>query len=205
MQTHSNLYYSHRWSTVITAQSTVVTYCFLKRNMKHNGLHWQQMTAVVAVAAANGAVCSKVRLYDTGWSLCSMALPKWASRRYLSQSWPFEGPGEWEWAACCFYSAQTPWLITLGNHKRPVSRENFRPVSPSSFSSVPALCLYSRVRVKEDKLLYFMSACMSIIVCVCVYVCQDPLPHIPITGPSVCHTFVWWLFTAGLVWLQGGT
>lgn len=40
-----------------------------------------------------------------------------------------------------------------------------------------------------------------------VYVCLDSLQaliYLPITAPSVCHTFVWWLFTAGRACSAGG-
>lgn len=137
------------------------------------------MTAVVAVAAANGAVCCKVRLYDTGCSLCSMALPKWASHRCFSQFWPFVGLGKWEWAACCFYSTQTPWLITLGNHKRTVSRENFRPFLPlllhQQVCPQPSLESESESEGRQTPLFY---VCMHVYncVCLCVCVCRDPLP-----------------------------
>ncbi len=45
----------------------------------------------------------------------------------------------------------------------------------------------------------FMQTC----ICVCVSG-LSPAPHIPITAPSVCHTFVWWLFTAGRACAAGG-
>lgn len=142
-----------------------------------NGLHWQQVTEVVAVAAANGAVCWKVRLYDTGCSLCSKALTKWASCRCFSQSWPFVGLGEREGAACCFYSTQTSWLITLGNHKRPVSRENFRPFfNPlTSAAGLPLPESESESEGRQPPLFY---VCMHVYncVCLCACVCRDPLP-----------------------------
>lgn len=45
---------------------------------------------------------------------------------------------------------------------------------------------------------FFMQTC----ICVCVSG-LSPAPHIPITAPSVCHTFVWWLFTAGRAYATG--
>ena len=54
---------------------TVVRYNFLQMDMQDNGIHRQQMTAVVVVAV-NGTSCCRARLHKIGCSSHSGALSK---------------------------------------------------------------------------------------------------------------------------------
>lgn len=142
---------------------------FLQMDMKCNGTRWQQMTAV-AVVAVTGTACCTARLHGSECSLYSKAFSKWASCACCRPSWPFVG-SVWMGMSCLLLLLHTNTLTNYFGQSQKAGQQGELGYFLYSFSSQPALGLELRVRVREDKLLYFMSACMLSFVGIRIWAC----------------------------------